>query len=183
MRLTEIAHQKILCYCPNPKLAVDATIGNGHDTQFLQKILSPNGKLWGFDVQTQAITVTRQKLSKDPRIYLIKDSHARLSHYLEKYQGEVDLIVYNLGYLPHGDKKITTLKKSTLDSIIQAIRLLRKGGVISILVYPRHPQGKEEAEAIKQFVTTQRIETIDFSPSPEISSSKGIPFLCLGIKQ
>ena len=183
MRLTEIAHQKILRYCPHPKIAVDATIGNGYDTLFLQKILSPEGKLWGFDIQTQAIAVTHQKLSIDPRIYLIKDSHAKLSYYLEDYQGKVDLIIYNLGYLPHSDKRVTTLKKSTLDSIIQAIGLLRKGGVISILAYPGHPQGKEEAEAIKEFINTQKIETVDFSYYPEIPITQEAPFLCLGIKQ
>lgn len=183
MRLTEIAHQKILRYCPNPLLAIDATIGNGYDTQFLQKILSPQGKLWGFDIQESAMNITSEKIYGDPRIHLIKDTHEKLNYYLAEYQGKVDLIMYNLGYLPNGDKTLTTLKNSTIHSVRQALTLLRTRGVLSILAYPGHPQGKEEAEFLKEFVDTQEITAIDFSPSPNMSVNKNAPFLYLGIKE
>lgn len=33
---------------------VDATLGNGHDTLFLAKLVGPAGHLYGFDVQARA---------------------------------------------------------------------------------------------------------------------------------
>ena len=36
-------------------LAVDATAGNGHDTHFLAQLTGPDGRVFAFDVQEQAI--------------------------------------------------------------------------------------------------------------------------------
>jgi hypothetical protein len=66
----------------------------------------------------------------------------------------VKLIVYNLGYLPGGDKKLTTIANTTLQSIEKAHRLIQDGGMISITCYPGHPAGKEEESEIVRFSST-----------------------------
>ena len=43
-------------------IAVDATIGNGHDTLFLARTVGATGHVYGFDVQVPAIERTRQRL-------------------------------------------------------------------------------------------------------------------------
>ena len=35
--------------------AVDATLGNGHDTCFLAEIVGDNGKVFGFDIQKRQL--------------------------------------------------------------------------------------------------------------------------------
>ncbi len=62
--------------------------------------------------------------------------------------GTIKLVVYNLGYLPGGDKTKTTHVATTLQSLHQAQALLQKGGVISITCYPGHKEGAHEQNVI-----------------------------------
>lgn len=85
---------------------VDATAGNGHDTVFLARLVGPSGQVHAFDVQEEAIRATRERLEKEglltPSVRLHLASHDRLA---ELVGGPVKAIVFNLGYLPGGDKK------------------------------------------------------------------------------
>lgn len=91
------------------KIALDATVGKGNDTLKLLKAVGDEGFVYGFDVQKDALN-TAEELLKDFKNYkLILDSHENIDK-IEKF----DLVIYNLGYLPGSDKKITTLKDSTL---------------------------------------------------------------------
>ena len=42
--------------------AVDATMGNGHDTQFLCELVGESGHVFAFDIQEQAVENTRRRL-------------------------------------------------------------------------------------------------------------------------
>lgn len=130
--------------------AIDATCGNGHDTLALAKLL-PQGKVFAFDLQEAAIEKTRQRLiheGLENRVTLFHQSH---EDFLEILSQSIQLIVYNLGYLPGGDKSLTTQTSVTLKSIQNALPLLKKGGVIFMTLYPGHPEGAIEAEAVLEF--------------------------------
>lgn len=126
-------------------IVVDATCGNGNDTLFLAGLV-PKGKVIAFDIQEQAIKNTEALLQKENRLALVDIHHA--SHYpfpesiLPK---SVKLFVYNLGYLPGGDKSLTTQTATSLQSIQQALTLLKPKGAISMMLYPGHEEGKKEA--------------------------------------
>lgn len=129
-------------------MALDCTIGNGNDTLLLAKLVGPMGRVYGFDIQEKAIENTK-KLLKDEcgidNIILIKDSH----EYIDKYINEnLDFIIYNLGYLPGGDKNIKTCASSTVKSIKKSLKLLRENGIICVTVYPGHNGGRDEKLAI-----------------------------------
>lgn len=47
---------------------------------------------------------------------------------------------YNLGWLPGGDKSITTKLEDTLESIEAAKRLVKHGGMISVMLYRGHAE-------------------------------------------
>lgn len=85
---------------------VDATAGNGHDTVFLARLAGPSGQVHAFDVQEEAIRATRERLEKEglltSAVHLHLASHDRLA---ELVTGPVKAVVFNLGYLPGGDKK------------------------------------------------------------------------------
>lgn len=134
--------------------AIDATCGNGHDTLKLAECIleGGEGRLWAIDIQEEAIVSTRKLLesrySQDQlkHIYYLLGNHQSYPETIEP--GSIALIVYNLGYLPGGDKGITTLSSSTIDSLKKALILLKPGGAVSITCYPGHPEGKREEEEI-----------------------------------
>ena len=130
--------------------AIDATCGNGHDTLILAKLL-PQGKVFSIDLQEAAIEKTRKKVIQEgleKRITLLHQSHESFPDILPK---SIQLIVYNLGYLPGGDKTVTTQTAVTLKSLQNALPLLKKEGVLFITLYPGHPEGEKEAAAVLDF--------------------------------
>ena len=140
-------------------IVIDATCGNGKDTLKLCELaLSPDtGIVYGFDVQIEAIAFTNEYLKEHldaellTRLKLLQCSHA---YFPEEIQtNSVSLIVYNLGYLPGGDKAKTTHTSSTLQSIENALMLLKMGGAISITCYPGHAEGNIEMDALIQYAS------------------------------
>ena len=129
-------------------VVADFTMGNGHDTQWLCS-LAKNGKVYAFDVQEQAVNNTRERLVSCGynNFELILDSHANCEKYITC---EIDAGMFNLGWLPGGDKSIHTLRESTIPAVFSAIKLLRKGGLITINVYPGHAEGKCEGELLME---------------------------------
>ncbi|MBC8079484.1 MAG: class I SAM-dependent methyltransferase [Gorillibacterium sp.] len=133
--------------------AVDATAGNGVDTLFLAKASGRKGTIYAFDIQEKALDRTRQRLSAENGI---SDVHVMcMSHHLMEdvvpacFHGKVAAIMFNLGYLPDGeDKDVITQTDTTLLALEAALRLLRANGIITIVLYPGHPGGAEETDAV-----------------------------------
>ena len=129
------------------KIAVDATVGKGKDTLKLLKAVGDEGFVYGFDLQKDALDAAN-KLLKDYKNYkLFLESHENLDK-LEKF----DLVIYNLGYLPGSDKKITTLKDSTLSSLKKAAEKISDGGIIIVVSYLGHENSFEEREGVDEFL-------------------------------
>ncbi len=148
-------------------IVVDATVGNGNDTLYLANIVR-KGYVYGFDIQSKAIYNTK-KLLDDNNITnytLFNKSHEYIYDELRDMEGKVSAIVYNLGYLPNGDKSIVTKKDSTIASIMSGIKLLNNKGFILVVVYP-HEEGVKEARAIlKLKIDGFCIEEYHNTPNP-----------------
>ncbi len=128
------------------EVAIDGTVGNGHDTEWLLHAVGTTGHVYGFDIQSDALEATRTRLGRPENLTLHQDGHENLMHYdFDK----VACVLYNLGYLPRGDKSISTQGTTTIQSIQAASELLKVGGVIMILAYPGHDVGKEECEWVE----------------------------------
>lgn len=123
---------------------VDATCGNGHDTLFLSGLV-PDGKVYSFDIQPEAIESAQQKTKDATNIEYILDSHANIDSYIKD---PIKVAMFNLGYLPQGDKSITTLPTSTIEAIDKLHKQLEVGGRIIIVVYHGHPEGRNEKDAL-----------------------------------
>ena len=163
---------------------MDATLGNGHDALFLLQQLKGTGQLIGFDIQEPAIKSTREKLAAtDYNNYqLIKTCHSQLQACLAENEiFKINLITYNFGYLPGGDHKVTTKSKTSLESIHQAIQLLGPGGIISLMLYPGHPQGKIEADAIEDYIESDTAG-ISWTKTKTSSGKADAPFYLIGFK-
>lgn len=131
--------------------AVDATCGNGHDTVFLAELVGQDGSVLAFDIQPQAIATTRQRLVANglfERVRIIEASHAKMAAYSKT---ALDAVMFNLGYLPHGDHTIVTKPEATVAALHFATEQLNRGGVITILVYTGHEGGMDEWEKVREF--------------------------------
>jgi len=132
---------------------VDATAGNGNDTVFLAGLVGDEGQVLAFDIQQQALDVTEQKLGElASRTTLVHDSHANVCKYV---QSEISGAMFNLGYLPYSeDLSIVTTPSSTIAALESLLSLLKKSGIITITVYDGHEGGKEERDALLDYVST-----------------------------
>jgi SAM-dependent methyltransferase len=148
--------------------AIDATCGNGKDTLVLARLL-PEGHLFALDIQPTALENTQKLLethlpaSQLSRIHLLLQSHACLPT-----PPNLKLIVYNLGYLPGGNKNLTTQTASTLESFHHATELLPPGGAISLTTYPGHPEGLREHQTLLPLLhslTTWQISPFSTHPT------------------
>ena len=137
-------------------VVIDATLGNGNDTLKIADKMDHNGKIYAFDIQALAIETSQKRLAEftqssehSPEIIFIQDSHANFKAHIQE---PIDFIIYNLGYLPKGDKEITTLADSTLESVIAGLELLRGNGKMLIAVYHGHDAGKEEKSVLEAYL-------------------------------
>jgi len=154
MRLTDIAHDWLKSSLNAGDIAIDATLGNGHDALFLAQQLGEHGQLFGFDVQQQAIDQTQHHLALTPCnkiFYCTGHQHLDASIPLE-HKGKVNAIMFNLGWLPNSDKNIITQAATTIAALEQSIAWLAVGGKISIMVYPGHAGGDTEAAQVITWV-------------------------------
>ena len=132
---------------------IDGTMGNGHDTLALAKLVGPEGKVIAFDIQPMALENTKALLEAEgmkdhPGIRLILDSNANVKNYVERGEAEIAAILFNLGYLPGGDKTVTTTKEETLRAVSDAVELVKPGGLVAAVLYSGHEQGAEEKQAL-----------------------------------
>ena len=128
-------------------IVIDATCGNGHDTKFLADAVGSEGTVFSFDIQAQAIANAKDLCRPHNNIEFILDSHANLGRYIPK-DAPIRAAMFNLGYLPKGDKEITTVYESTSIALSEIFDRLTVGGRIIIVVYHGHPSGKIERDKL-----------------------------------
>src|SRR6056297_977572 len=153
MQGVEFSHWLFSNFIDNNKIFVDATCGNGNDTLFLAEKVSSQGKIYAFDIQKEAVQITKEKFDNidyDFDIDFIVDGHENIDSYLEN---KIDGIIYNLGYLPGSQKDIKTEKVTTIKSLKKALELLSQVGLIVIVIYTEHQGGNEEKEAVLDFAS------------------------------
>lgn len=155
---------------------IDATIGHGYDAL---KALSfiPDGLLYGFDIQQSALDSTDARLKTAYKNYkLFKKSHADFSN--EIPNESIALVIYNLGYLPKGDKTLTTMVESTLTSLNKALELIKPGGFISIMCYSGHIEGARETHHVVDWAKSLDKTNYLVSSHSLLNRDKA-PMLCL----
>lgn len=138
-----------LAQSANPEgVYVDFTMGKGRDTLFLAS-LAPRGRIYAFDVQPAALEATRALLDAHgvENVTLIQASHERFREYVE---GPIDGGLFNLGFLPGGDRSLTTRRSSTIPAVTGALEALKTGAALGVAVYPGHEEGRLEGEELQR---------------------------------
>ena len=124
------------------------TAGNGNDSKFILDKKNPK-ILYAFDIQKLSQERCQKLIGQRENFKFILDDHKNIEKYIKE---KIDLFIYNLGFLPRGNKSITTNYKSVIKSLESALSLLNKNGLILITFYPGHEAGKDEAFYVGNFL-------------------------------
>ena len=133
-------------------IAVDGTVGNGYDTQFLAEVVGENGKVYGFDIQADAIAATTARLEQHQfldRVVLFQTGHEAVADRIPKEDyPKIKAAIFNLGYLPGSDKSITTNAATTIAAVNSLLEIMAPEGIIILVIYHGHPQGAIERDEL-----------------------------------
>jgi predicted methyltransferase len=156
MKVTEKAHAELGTILHSGDFAIDATLGNGYDTQFLAQKIGTSGHVYAFDIQKDSIEQSTRFLEKnnlEDRVTFYLSCHSKINQNLPiELEGKIKTVTFNLGYLPGGDKNIITKPNTTLSALKQAHRYLSDDGIISLISYRGHEGGRCEFEEIEKLI-------------------------------
>lgn len=148
--LVEMVH-RILAQAVSPgDTALDATAGRGRDTLCLAQLVGEQGRVYAFDIQRQALDEAAGHLKAAglfQQVELIEAGHEKVKDYIQE---PLAAAVFNLGYLPGGDKTLITQAETTWQGIKGALDLLSKSGLLLAVAYIGHPGGAEEYLLLKR---------------------------------
>lgn len=141
-------------YLEKGSVCIDGTLGNGNDSLKIYKALDGDCKIYSFDIQDQAINqaknLFRDNNVAEEKINIISDSNENVDQYVRE---DVDFFILNLGYLPKGDKTITTTYKSVGTFLEKTLKIMAPGAFGIIVFYPGHPAGMEEYIKISDYLS------------------------------
>lgn len=148
-QITEWCHHFIKEHVRDGDCCIDATAGNGNDTLLLCELVGESGKVFAFDIQEEAVANTKRRLSEHGvlnRAQIMLESHINIGKYVE--EDSVSCIVFNFGYLPGGDHTLATKADTSITAIYEGLKLLKKGGMMSLCIYSGGDSGFGERDAI-----------------------------------
>lgn len=169
-RLTSLARAAVSAVLKPGARAVDATMGNGHDTLMLARCIAPTGQVAAFDIQRQALQQTAVRLRAAglaQRVDLMRLGHEHMIEALpDDWPGTVAAVMFNLGYLPGGDKTRITRAETTVPAMRQSLALLAPGGILSVMLYRGHRGADAETTAVADWIARLDGWQVDHHPSP-----------------
>lgn len=165
LKQLEMAHWVLKDIIKTNDVVVDATMGNGYDTQFLAEL---GANVYAFDVQEEALNATEKRLDDagiknqifeknlsnlltEPLVNLVLSGHEKLSEYVKE---PIKAAIFNLGYLPKTDKSVVTKADTTLTALDALTNQLVVGGRIAIMIYYGHEGGMEEKDAVIKWTSS-----------------------------
>lgn len=159
---------------------IDATAGNGHDTLFLADCVGPEGRVLAFDIQEAALASARARVGGLAWVEFFHESHAKMATHTAA--GSIAAVMFNLGYLPGENHDLTTESGETLAALEIAAQLLKSGGALSVICYPGHPAGAEEAAEVEEWMTALAARGWRVARYGAVGTRRAAPFLLVGGK-
>ena len=146
-KIVEIAHDLLHEVAEESDRLVDFTCGQGFDTYAMAQWVS-KGEVIAFDIQEKAINETRARCQDMPWVRVICKSHELVDEEIGRFKAGI----FNCGYLPHGDKRITTHSEGVIAALKKALPLLQQNGRLVLVMYPGFEAGKQESLDVEEYV-------------------------------
>jgi tRNA G37 N-methylase Trm5 len=179
---TAAAHRLLAELVAAGDIVVDATAGNGHDTVFLAEAVGDTGRVIAFDIQEEAVVSTRERVEEAgfaARVELFQESHALIGNHAEI--GTVAAVMFNLGYLPGADHALAT-GGDTINALEAAAGLLMGGGALSVVCYPGHSGGDDEAKEVEEWMIALASLRWRVVKHAALGTLRPAPFLLFAVK-
>lgn len=176
-KITDDVHLLLKSYIKEGMTACDLTVGNGYDTIYLAKSVGFSGKVFGFDIQDEAISRVGELLKslEYNDVQLICADHSTLKNYVS---GPFHIGMMNLGYLPGGDKNIVTRWDTTKKAIDSFLDLLRDNGILSIVAYKSH-DNHDEYNQLKKYLEELAPKDYQVRSIAYVNRANGVPEIFL----
>ena len=158
---------------------VDATMGNGKDTLFLCGLVGESGHVYAFDVQKEAVDRTRVRIEEAGyarRTTLLHAGHETMAEHVE---GDIQAVMFNLGWLPGAQHIVTTQTNTTLAAVRAAAELIAPGGIVTVCVYPGHEEGTKELSALLEYAQSLDVRKYNVLHHRFLNASLQTPQLIL----
>lgn len=86
--------------------------------------------------------------------------------------GPIRAGMFNLGYMPgSGNKALTTMRETTLPAVEGALSMLGRDSILLVAVYPGHPEGAAEGEALQAYFATLSRYRLSIAKFPDAQFS------------
>ena len=113
------------------------------------------------------------------RVQLIQDGHQHAAQYISQ---PLSAAVFNFGYLPRGDKSITTQAQTSVAAVQAALDALQAQGIVCAVLYHGHAAGKPEMQALLDYASSlphNRFRVLRY----EFINKQNCPPILLGIEK
>lgn len=150
----ELAKKIMDMYIEEGMTVCDCTLGNGNDSLYLSRLIGSKGTLYGFDIQELALRNTKELLLKNEyrgKLHLFLSGHESIDEYITE---ALDFVIFNLGYLPKGDKSLKTKASTSVSAIDKSLKLLKNNGILLVTCYTGHEGGLEEKTGVESFLSS-----------------------------
>lgn len=159
---------------------MDATMGNGLDSLFLAKLVGSTGKVFAYDIQKEALLKTKQRLLEAgclEQVELLLKGHQHVTDELATLEAPIAAAMFNLGYRPGGDTSIVTKPDTTIEAVRAIASSLKKGGLITLVIYSGHEEGQLEKDQLLAELTSWNQREFDVLQYRFINQINNPPFL------
>ena len=89
--MTEFKHYSVMAKeavdaldCQNNKIYVDATLGGGGYSRLILEKIQPDGHLFAFDIDDDAINASKERLANFKNLTIVKSSYINIKNVLKE---------------------------------------------------------------------------------------------------
>lgn len=164
MNNNTFVHKYISSLIDKNDICVDMTLGNGNDSFLICKLAK---KVYGIDINSNAIDNSKKRLLQYNNIVFINDNHINIDKYVKE---NIKLAIFNLGYLPYSNQQTITKADETLIAFKKIYSIIKQGGYIIITFYLGQSNGKDEYYLLDQYIKNNNINVIEKYRQDKIES-------------
>ena len=159
--------------CRDGKIYVDCTLGGGGHSELILKRIQPNGKLFAFDIDDEAIKHSKARLSSYKNLTIIKSSYTNIKQELKKHGADkiTGGVILDLGASYHqltkAERGFSFLKDAPLDMRFDMSASISAYDVVNtyheddlIRIFSEYGEEHFSKRIAKKIVETRRHEPI-----------------------